>query len=73
MNKPVEERGSHNAYRTNERQPAEQGIATGEQLARVGLEFTNRTHAGKDHGSIQKGVQPSHVFEKVIAAYAQQQ
>ena len=57
----------------NERQAAIEGVKAGEEFAVPYLEVAELAHAGKDHGCIDKGVDPLHSFEMTIANHAAKQ
>ena len=49
-----------------ERQAAEQRIATGENFSAIGLQRRHRPHAGQNHRRIDEGIHPRHWLEGAI-------
>ncbi len=70
VEEPVENRGENKTDGGNEGQAAEEGIATGEELAGTGVKGGQGAHAGENHGRVHEGVEPGEAFETVVASHA---
>lgn len=66
MQETVKYRRKQDAADGHENEPAEQGIAGGKQLSRLGVQFVHRPHAAQDHGRVEEGVDPGQAFGDVI-------
>ena len=52
----VEDRRQHEARGDDDDEAGEDGVAPGEQLARLRLQFGRRPHAGKDHRRVEEAI-----------------
>ncbi len=68
MEQAMSKRGQENAGEPDKEQAGEKGIEGCEQLALRGLQWVDGPHAAKDHGRIEKRVDPTEAFRKVIAS-----
>lgn len=65
--------GEDDACDGDEKEPRKKRIGAGKQLAGVGGEVIDRTHAAEQHGGIEGGINPAHVFEIMVADDANSQ
>ena len=69
MQEAMINRRKNNADAGNERDPAEQRIATRKEFACHRLDGRERTHAGKNHRRVRKRVQPRESFEIMVTGH----
>ena len=66
VEEPVERRRKNDSEAREERQAAEQRVATGKNLAAIGLQRRHRPHAGQNHRRIDKGIHPGHRLKGAV-------
>jgi hypothetical protein len=66
MKEPMIEGRKENSHEGEKRDAAEQGVEGREELAGTRFEVVDRSHAGKDHGSIQKRVDPGKLSPAMV-------
>jgi hypothetical protein len=70
MQQAVGDRSEHDAGDGDKDQTRKKGVGAGKQLAGGGVEVVDGSHAAKEHGCIEQGINPGHVFAHMIAHHA---
>ena len=71
MQRAMDDRRKDDSQNRNQREAAEQRVATGEDFPAIRLQRRHRSHAGQNHGGIHKRIHPRQLFKKVIAHHAE--
>ena len=72
MQKAMKNGCDQNAHRSEQDHPGVDRIERGEKFSGHGLQWVDWPHTAEDHGSVEQGVDPGEVFEKMIAEHAYQ-
>jgi len=70
VQRAMDDRRKDDSQNRNQRETAEQRIATGKNLATTRLQRRHRAHTGKNHRRIYKRIHPRKFFKDVIASHA---
>ena len=70
VQRAVDDRREDDADDGDQREAAVKRVTAGKNFSGVGLQGSDRPHAGQDHRRVQKGIQPRHLFKAVITRHA---
>ena len=71
VNESMEDRGEDDTNAGKESDAAEECVTAGEEFASAGLQRVDGSHAGEDHGSVHKRIEPGHSLQEMIARHAE--
>ena len=70
MQKAMEDRRGKDTHGGEQHHSRIERIEGSKYFSRRGLQGGDRTHAAKDHGGVEQGIQPGETFKEVVAKHA---